>query len=221
VKEFPYMTNIRKELAKSAVPIDSIYPHPKNVRQGDIGAISVSLQSHGQYRPLIVQKSTNYIVAGNHTWAAARHLGWEKIAVVSLELDDDRALRILLADNKTSDLATYDSSELAAVLSEFARGFDMEGLIWDQDDLDDLLAQQSTSISNMAVSAITALPVEGAENPMETTENRVPNDTKVAQFYLTGEEFEVLRGALHATQITNRNDALMKVVAEWLEAKNG
>jgi ParB-like chromosome segregation protein Spo0J len=214
-------SHIHKELTKSAVLIDSIYPHPKNVRQGDIGAISVSLQSHGQYRPLIVQKSTNYIVAGNHTWAAAKHLGWDKVAVVTLDIDDDRALRILLADNKTSDLATYDTSALAEVLSEFARGFDMEGLIWDQDDLDDILAQQVSSISNMAVPAITSLSTEGAENPMETTENRVPNDTKVAQFYLTAEEFEVLRGALHATQITNRNDALMKVVAEWLEARNG
>lgn len=215
------MTNIRKELAKSAVPIDSIYPHPKNVRQGDIGAISVSLSSHGQYRPLIVQKSTNFIIAGNHTWAAARHLGWEKVAVVVLDVDDDRATRILLADNKTSDLATYDSSALAELLSEFARGFDMDGLIWDQDDLDDMLAQQASSISNMSAPDLNAISTDGAVNPLSTDENRIPNDTKVAQFYLTSAEFDVLRDALQLTNITNRNDALMKVVTQWVETRNG
>lgn len=215
------MTNIRKELSRSAVAIDSVQPHPKNVRHGDIGAISTSLTAHGQYRPILVQKSTGYIVAGNHTWSAAKSLGWDKIAVLQLEMDDDRALRILLADNKSSDLATYDTHALAEVLSGFAREFDMEGLIWDQDDLDDLLSQMNTSIANMSIPNLTQVPTEGAVNPLETEENQVMNDTKVAQFYLTSAEFDVLRDALHLTGITNRNDALMKVVSQWLEARNG
>lgn len=214
------MSNIRKELAKSAVLIDSISPHPKNVRQGDVGAICTSLQAHGQYRPILVQKSTGFIVAGNHTWSAAKSLGWDKIAVIELDMDDDRALRILLADNRTSDLADYDSFALAEILSEFARGYDMEGLVWNQDDLDDMLATQSHSIANMAVPNLTGIDTEGAHNPMETESNHVTNDTKVAQFYLTSAEFDLLRDALHATSVTNRNDALMKVVTEWLAQKN-
>jgi hypothetical protein len=219
-KECIYMTNIRKELAKQSVPIDSISPHPRNVRQGDVGAICTSLEAHGQYRPILVQKSTGYIVAGNHTWSAAKSLGWDKIAVLTLDMDDDRALRILLADNRTSDLADYDSFALAEVLSEYARSYDMEGLVWNQDDLDDMLANQSHSIANMAVPGISAIDTAGAENPMEGEGNHVTNDTKVAQFYLTSAEFDVLRDALHATNITNRNDALMKVVTEWLAQKS-
>lgn len=215
------MGNIRKEITRLAVNIDEVQPHPKNVRQGDIGAICTSLTAHGQYRPLIVQASTGFIMAGNHTWAAAKSLGWEKVAVVKIDCDDDRALRILIADNKTSDLASYDSRGLVDLLSEFARGFDMEGLIWDQDDLDDLLRQQTTSIANMAMPNILALPNEGGVNPLETAENTVLNDTKVAQFYLTAGEFEQLRQALHATGITNRNDALMAVVMQWLQTRNG
>lgn len=215
------MSNIRKELTRLSVNIDEILPHPKNVRQGDIGAISVSLSAHGQYKPLIVQTSTNFIMAGNHTWAAAKSLGWTKIAVVKLDCDDDRALRILIADNKTSDLAAYDSNGLVELLSEFARGFDMEGLIWDQNDLDELLSQQTTSIANMALPLINGMSNEGGVNPLETEENSVINDTKVAQFYLTAPEFEALREALHSTGITNRNDALMLVVMQWLQTRNG
>ena len=145
---------------------------------------------------------------------------WDKIAVIELDMDDDRALRILLADNRTSDLADYDSFALAEILSEFARGYDMEGLVWNQDDLDDMLATQSHSIANMAVSGITSIDTEGAHNPMESESNHVTNDTKVAQFYLTSAEFDTLRDALQATAITNRNDALMKVVTEWLAQRN-
>jgi hypothetical protein len=50
-----------------------------NVRQGDIGAISESLKAHGQYRPIVVDKRTNRILAGNHTWKAAKSLGWTQI----------------------------------------------------------------------------------------------------------------------------------------------
>jgi len=97
---------IRAEIQQHAVPIDDVQGHPKNVRQGDVGAISVSLEAHGQYKPILVQQSTGFIIAGNHTWMAAKALGWPEIAVQYLEVDDDKALRILLADNRSTDLAT-------------------------------------------------------------------------------------------------------------------
>lgn len=63
------------------VPIDAIQPHPSNPRQGDVGAIVESIKANGFYRPLIVQRSTSYILAGNHSWQAARELGLVKVPV--------------------------------------------------------------------------------------------------------------------------------------------
>ena len=57
------------------VDIDLLTPHPRNVRQGDVGAICESLKAHGQYRAIVFQKSSNQIIAGNHTWKAAKSLG--------------------------------------------------------------------------------------------------------------------------------------------------
>ena len=108
--------NIRPEILELAQPIDSISTHARNVRQGDVGAIVQSLKAHGQYRPIVVHQETNQILAGNHTYLAARSLGWDKIAVTYVDCDDDTALRILLADNRANDLATYDDSSLAALL---------------------------------------------------------------------------------------------------------
>ena len=103
---------VRKELEKLAQPIDSIKPHPRNVRQGDIGTISRSLEANGQYRPIVAHKATNHILAGNHTWKAAKALGWSKIAVTFVDCNEEDAIRILLADNKANDLATYDDQAL-------------------------------------------------------------------------------------------------------------
>ena len=131
----------QRQIEHLIVDIDSVQPHEKNVRQGDIGAISESLKAHGQYRPIVVDKRTNRILAGNHTWKAAKALGWQQIAAGYVETkDDDEALRILLADNRTTDLASYDDSGLADLLKQLSEtDIGLEGTAFDGDDLDSLL----------------------------------------------------------------------------------
>ena len=102
--------NIREEIAPLAQPIDDFKTHPRNVRQGDVGAISESLKAHGQYRPIVVQRSTGYVLAGNHTFMAAKSLGWDKIAVTYVDCDEEQATRILLVDNRANDLAMSGSN---------------------------------------------------------------------------------------------------------------
>ena len=208
---------IRAEIEKFAVGIDEVEGHPKNVRQGDVGAITVSLEAHGQYKPILVQKSSGYIIAGNHTWLAAKALGWKKIAVQYLDVDDDKALRILLADNRSTDLATYDELALAEVLSDYARSYDMGGLLWDQDDLDDMLRRQQFNLTQHAVPNLSRMPTDGAVNPMEVPrgEGHIPDDTRTAAFFFSPDEFNELKQILALTGLDNKNDALLKVAREW------
>jgi ParB-like chromosome segregation protein Spo0J len=125
----------------TAVPLADLTPHPRNVRSGDVGAISQSLEAHGQYRPIIVQTGTKHILAGNHTYKAAKALGWQTIAVTWLDVDDDEALRILLVDNRSNDLATYDDHGLADLLTDLmATEQQLAGTGYDPSDLDQLLA---------------------------------------------------------------------------------
>lgn len=132
--------NIVPEIANLAQPITDFRTHPRNVRQGDIGAICESLEKNGQYRPIVVQKSTGYILAGNHTFMAAKSLGWQQVAVTFVDCDDDAALRILLVDNRANDLAMYDDRALAEVLKELqATELGLDGSLFSGDDLDDLL----------------------------------------------------------------------------------
>ena len=132
--------NIILELMKLAKPIDSVQPHPRNVRQGDVGAIATSLEINGQYRPIVVHKTTSNILAGNHTYKAAVSLGWTEIAITYVDCSDDDALKILLADNKANDLASYDDSALADLLKDLVGGPGLDGTLYELSDLDDLIA---------------------------------------------------------------------------------
>jgi ParB-like chromosome segregation protein Spo0J len=134
---------IRKELQHLAIEIDEVHTHPSNVRQGDVGAICESLKAHGQYRTIVFQKSTGRILAGNHTWKAAKALGWTQIAATPVICDDQQALRILLADNKANDLATYDEPELIELLKQLADTEEgLLGTLFDGDELDSLIADE-------------------------------------------------------------------------------
>jgi ParB-like chromosome segregation protein Spo0J len=130
----------KKDIGSLLIDIDLLTPHPRNVRQGDIGAICESLKAHGQYRAIVFQKSSNQIIAGNHTWKAAKSLGWDQIAATEFDCDDETALRILLADNKASDLATYDNDQLEDLLRELALTEKaLEGTLFDGNNLDEII----------------------------------------------------------------------------------
>ena len=126
-------------------PITALVPHPSNPRQGDVGAIIQSIQTNGWYGTLVAQISTGHVLAGNHRLQAAIHCGLDRVPVHWVDVDDDTAHRILLADNRTTDLATYDDHALADLLVEMGKNGNLEGSGYDGDDLDDLLAELERS----------------------------------------------------------------------------
>jgi len=122
------------------VGVNSLHVHPANPRQGDVGAIYESIEHNGFYGAIIVQRSSGAILAGNHRYMAAVQSGITELPVLYVDVDDDRALRILLADNRTNDKASYDNSTLAEILSDLANTSDLLGTGYDGDDLDELIA---------------------------------------------------------------------------------
>lgn len=118
------------------VPVGSVQPHPQNPRIGNVDAIADSVETNGFYGTLIVQKSSGNIIAGNHRWKAAVQLGMETVPAIMVDVDDEEAVRILLADNRTSDLGSYDDSSLADLLSSLPT---LDGTGYTPDDLAKLL----------------------------------------------------------------------------------
>jgi hypothetical protein len=126
---------IHETIQHLAVPLDDLTLYPGNARQGDIGALSESLRLNGQYRPVVANRRTSHVLAGNHTVKAAGALGWDEIAVTWVDVDDEHAARIVIADNRASDLASYDDGLLLAALEQLP---DLDGTLYDSDDVDRL-----------------------------------------------------------------------------------
>lgn len=125
---------------EAAVPIEAIHPHPENVNEGDVGAISHSMAANGWYGAVLVQESTGRIIAGKHRWLSAGANGLDTIPVLWIDVDDDRARRIMLADNRTARLGRDDPQALAELLEELAAQDEgLAGTGFDGDDLDQLL----------------------------------------------------------------------------------
>lgn len=128
---------IHKSLMDMSTPISDLKPYPKNPRRGSIKKIAESLKVNGQYRPVVVNSRNNQVLAGNHTVAAAKELGWTAVAATFVDVTPKQAKKIVAADNKTADDATYNDLELADLLEGL--GADLAGTGFDALDVEDLL----------------------------------------------------------------------------------
>ena len=124
------------------VDIDSIKPHPENPRKGDVDSIAESIEANGFYGHIVVQKSSGHIVAGSHRWQAAKKVGMSEVPVTWVDVDDDHAKRIMLADNRNNELGGYDNDALASLLQSLVVEQDWTGLVgtgFTAEDLQDIL----------------------------------------------------------------------------------
>jgi DNA modification methylase len=137
------MTTDAKIINDSSEMVDpsTLNEHPNNPRLGNLNSVIASIKAHGFYGAVVAQKSTRNVLAGNHRLRAAKTLKLEEIPVIWLDIDDEQAIRILVADNRTSDLAEYNDQALAELLTSLqASTIGLTGLGFDESDLSDLLA---------------------------------------------------------------------------------
>lgn len=92
--------------------------HPRNPRRGDDGSVATSVDRNGWYGAIIAQRSTRHILAGHTRRRVLTAGGNARGPVFWLDCDDATATRILLADNRTAELAAWDNSELLELLGD-------------------------------------------------------------------------------------------------------
>lgn len=121
------------KLAIKTVPAIDLILDPVNARQHskrNINLIAESLAHFGQRKPLVID-STNIVLAGNGTLEAARLLGWDEVAVIIVpaEWSNEEKTAFAIADNRTAELAKWNSPLLAAQLEHLqGLGFTPETL---------------------------------------------------------------------------------------------
>lgn len=114
------------------VDLDKVHPWDENPRSGDIETLIQSIEANGFYQPIVVQRETGEILAGNHRYAAVTRLGGTQIPVVYVDVDDVAATRLALADNRTSDLAFYDEEQLFVLLEQMMANDTLVGTGYDR-----------------------------------------------------------------------------------------
>ena len=148
------------------IAINELKPYAQNPRKGNIDLIAQSLITYGQYKPITVNQRTNEILAGNHTYAAAKKLGWAEIAVTYVDVDEATAAKIVLIDNRSTDAGTYDTQILLNLLDSFdsidATGYNQE----DYEKLVKILAKPDNGMMNTTQGATMA---ENAEKYADRT----------------------------------------------------
>ena len=142
----------------------------KNPRVGNVDEIAKSLHTNGQFKAIVVNMGTKTgrkyeVLAGNHTFLGAkkvldwqqdgRHMhkdAWTQVLASFVDVTNEEAARIVLADNKTSDQGTYNDQMLAEL---FAQLPSTVGTGYTQEEMDSIVA---------------SLPVEADEVVVKTLE---------------------------------------------------
>ena len=136
------MAELVKQVVK-VVDVETLKHHPKNPRKGNIESIRESIRVNGFYGALVVQKSTNYVLAGNHRLKAAKAEGITEVPAAFVDVDDETAIKIVLADNRTNDVAEYDDAALAELLASVSNQYGFDGTGFDEEFLSGLISQMT------------------------------------------------------------------------------
>lgn len=124
-------STIPAEAVGTTVPVSpgALHTFHRNPRLGDVDAIVGSLKANGQFKPIVVNRGTHTgrpdeVLAGNHTLKAFRQLSeqnpfdnsWTMILAHIVDVDEDMANRIVLADNRTFEMGEGADDEIVLEL---------------------------------------------------------------------------------------------------------
>lgn len=117
--------------------IEDIVPYANNPRNidGAIEAVKNSIKEFGIKVPLVIDKD-NIIVTGHTRYAACQELGIKEIPCIKAEdLTEKQVKAFRLADNKVSEMATWDFDLLEEELELIETDMNMFGFNLNVDDV--------------------------------------------------------------------------------------
>lgn len=120
------------------IPLTDVILDPSNARKHspkNLDSIKGSLKRWGQQKPIVIDKK-NVVIAGNGTVMAAKDLGWKHIHAYQTELEGYEAMAFAIADNRTAELAEWETSVLDESLAKLAlNDIDLDFLSFEKPDI--------------------------------------------------------------------------------------
>ena len=175
-------------------PLDAVRPYSNNPRQNldAVEAVAESIRRFGFRQPIVVD-ADGVIVAGHTRFRAAERLGLTTVPVhVATDLTADEIRAYRLADNKTAELASWDTAMLSIELDAL-RGADIDWTLlgFDEEELAKLLAPAGT---------------EGLTDPDAVPEKPADPITKPGDLWLLGNHRHLCGDSTSATDVARLLD---------------
>ena len=141
---------MKKGADNGVLRLGDLTPDPKNVRRytpRNVGMITEALHEVGAARSIVIDED-GVVLAGNATIEAAAAAGIEKVQVVEADgqtivavrrrgLTPKQKARLALFDNRTADIAEWDTELLASLNAELP---DLTKGLWSDEELAALFA---------------------------------------------------------------------------------
>ncbi len=198
------------------VKAELLQEHPENPRLGNEDILEESIREHGFYGSLVVQKSTGYILIGNHRFRVGRNaFSMPEFPVVYLDIPDEQAKKILLMDNRSSDFGDYDEHVLLKLIQEIAEEGvgHLVGSGYTENDLQDLINKLATDgidelvegfdhdedESSATSKTIPSLKFGKYIIPLTQEENSILEKRLIDYSNMTGSYYGFIRSILHVS----------------------
>ncbi|MBT61223.1 MAG: hypothetical protein CMA63_06720 [Euryarchaeota archaeon] len=217
-----------------SIDLAALVHDPRNPRTHDesnLSAIRSSLDEHGQVEPIVVQKSSKMIIAGNGRVEAMRELGWSFAECVVLDVDDAEARALSIRLNRTAELAGWDDDVLAQHFSELhtLSRFDLSSFGFSDSDLSEMIDSLAESVDQIEEEPSVEQPsAEADQDPLD--EHKQPTDMRASaqretRLYLSPEddkEFQLQIRALAKDYVcVNVTDTVVEAVSREFFALEG
>ena len=144
------------------VAIDKLIPWAANPRENDdaVAQVAKSIERFGWGAVILARRANGEIIAGHTRVRAAESLGLKKVPVRYLDISEDEAHALALADNRLGEIAAW-SEGLMDVLRDLEGDVDLDGLGFTGSELSALLG-----------------PANYDDVKWETIESDIGNDTR-------------------------------------------
>lgn len=131
------------------VKLSEIFPYYDNPRDNTnaVEPTKESIKRFGYVKPILVDKA-GVIIAGHTRYVAAYQLGMEFVPVVYSDMDDERAKKYRILDNKLAEKSSFDEDQLLEELRDMEVPTDMQAFFFE--DINQMLNFSLDSINQQA-----------------------------------------------------------------------
>lgn len=132
-----------------SVKLNEIFPYYDNPRDNTnaVEPTKESIKRFGYVKPILVDKA-GVIIAGHTRYVAAYQLGMEFVPVVYSDMDDEKAKKYRILDNKLAEKSSFDEDQLLEELRNMEVPTDMQAFFFE--DINQMLNFSLDSINQQA-----------------------------------------------------------------------